>query len=584
MFTIYNFEDHIPAKIVQRGEEYYQNGCVKKLKEAQKGLWQAKVTGSEKYDVDIDLKDNSIVEGYFCDCPYDGDICKHVVAVLYQLGDKLTVDVTPVAPAKKNSQKPKKATLASLAGQITLEEYRDFIQHYASANKSFKTDFELYFAHKDKNFDIGTAYADAIKKLVKKYSRHGYMDYRDTKMLANEIRLMAKTACDYFAKDNFMDALALAKAIIREATQVIEYSDDSSGILSDALYNTIGLLDEMAAHRAVPYPVKEQIAGFLEEELGNSLYFDYGNFGLNMANVFFGVSITTGRHDAFLAFTDRKITEKRYTDFYNDHYTQVKISFLKAIGKDKEAELLTSRNMDIPDIRMAEVNKQIESVEYAKAKALIEEGIAIAEKKDHPGTVTKWHKELLRIAVLENDIDRIRRYAKTFAFPRYSFDPAYYNQWKQTYHQKEWPGIIEHHIQGKIKEAVAAHDKVKADFLHREPSLELLDMLAPIYIQENYLERLLELLRKEASLENILQYHSCLGAGYSAALLELYLPAFESYCDEAVNRSSYRNLAAIMKQTIKSIPDGKDAIKEMAQKLMKKYPRRPALREELTGV
>ena len=78
----------------------------------------------------------------------------------------------------------------------------------------------------------------------------------------------------------------------------------------------------------------------------------------------------------------------------------------------------------------------IDKKDYEGAKRIIAEGIKVAERNDHPGTVYQWQKELLRIAVLEKDIGIIRKYTKSFAFDRY-FSREFYNQFKKTYNKKE---------------------------------------------------------------------------------------------------------------------------------------------------
>ena len=54
-------------------------------------------------------------------------------------------------------------------------------------------------------------------------------------------------------------------------------------------------------------------------------------------------------------------------------------------------------------------------------------------------------KELLNIAVLENDIDTIRFFSRKFAFDR-ELNETYYNQWKKTFTKKEWEITINEFI------------------------------------------------------------------------------------------------------------------------------------------
>ena len=102
--TLDNFEYHVPFKIWQRGMDYYDDDAVIDLDEMAPGEWVATVEGTDEYLVELSLKGRE-VQSWSCECPYDGgDICKHVVAVVLAIRDKM-----------KNINKPK-------AKEVTLEE------------------------------------------------------------------------------------------------------------------------------------------------------------------------------------------------------------------------------------------------------------------------------------------------------------------------------------------------------------------------------------------------------------------------------------------------------------------------------
>lgn len=78
-----NFHQEISRIILQRGKDYYNEGAVIDLEEEEEsGLWNAQVEGSEIYQVEVQLGENGEIDSFFCDCPHDADVCKHIVAVL----------------------------------------------------------------------------------------------------------------------------------------------------------------------------------------------------------------------------------------------------------------------------------------------------------------------------------------------------------------------------------------------------------------------------------------------------------------------------------------------------------------------
>ena len=84
-FTIHNFDKYVNRTIVERGVKYFNRGLVYELKDHEDGYWTANVEGSyDDYEVEIYISDEFVKE-WECSCPYDGDVCKHVVATLLEI-------------------------------------------------------------------------------------------------------------------------------------------------------------------------------------------------------------------------------------------------------------------------------------------------------------------------------------------------------------------------------------------------------------------------------------------------------------------------------------------------------------------
>lgn len=79
MFTKNKLRQLAGETVFARGESYYRQGLVKKLK--QRGhSFEASVYGSEPYSVSLTIRGNEL--DFSCDCPYEyGDVCKHCVAL-----------------------------------------------------------------------------------------------------------------------------------------------------------------------------------------------------------------------------------------------------------------------------------------------------------------------------------------------------------------------------------------------------------------------------------------------------------------------------------------------------------------------
>jgi len=95
MLTLQNFETQINSAILQRGKQYYSSKAITWLEETIDNTWQAEVEGLDMYQVNVKLEKENETSEYFCDCPYYGNTCKHVAAVLYALRDELKKNKRP---------------------------------------------------------------------------------------------------------------------------------------------------------------------------------------------------------------------------------------------------------------------------------------------------------------------------------------------------------------------------------------------------------------------------------------------------------------------------------------------------------
>ncbi|WP_220248357.1 SWIM zinc finger family protein [Chitinophaga rhizophila] len=577
MLNLKNFELQISDKIVFRGREYFENDAVVDLEETEEGLWYAEVMGSDTYEVEVKLSGNKKIESYSCDCPYDGDMCKHMVAVLFILREELLDNIVKKKTATKTDFK-------KLLQKISLEEYQEFIQAHAASDKKFKSLVQRYFADKDSQMDIAKSYTKHLKSLIRSRSSGDYIDYRSIYGLANEINGLLDESQLLIEKGTFLNAFIIARSVLIEVIEIITYCDDSSGYIGDIINSSIGLIKNIAEEVSVTIEVQKEIFSFVQSAISLPIYFDYGDFGYDMVNIYSILAIKLNKHTSYLNFIDGQIKKASTAEYSyrKDYFLVRKIAFLKTIGNISDAQALVQKNLDIVDVRRGEVSRLVEERDFFSAKKLIIEGIEIARKKDHPGIVTGWEKELLQIAVLENDIETIRYYTKHFAFDR-GFHLIYYNQWKSSYDIAAWEQEIEEYIEEIISRVETKYQNEKGKVWY-SPHTLLLGLLAPIYIEEKYWDRLLSLISNEIDLDRLLQYHDHLLNIYPVQLLALYLPAFERKGDIVGNRREYADLASKMIMVIETIPVGKDEIIFVAEEICRKYPRRPAMIDELRRV
>lgn len=130
--TLDNFEQIIDHRILERGFEYYKNDAILTIEQVDHGLWEAIISGNQKYDVSINIKDQIIVNSS-CNCPYDmSDFCKHKVAVLNFL--KYNEGLGNFSSFKMDKIK-------SIIENFSPEEVKDNLLEILKLNRQIRDDF-----------------------------------------------------------------------------------------------------------------------------------------------------------------------------------------------------------------------------------------------------------------------------------------------------------------------------------------------------------------------------------------------------------------------------------------------------------
>lgn len=155
MMTLSNFEYYVLPRIWERGVSYYRQGAVESLEEEFPDEWNATVRGTEEYTVEITLEDDKIMD-YFCDCPYDGDMCKHVVATLLAVRARKKTGQAFYANGKEYEKKSLssddmdavRTEINQILAFVDGKELISFLQEYAVSFVEFRNALKQRFAIK----------------------------------------------------------------------------------------------------------------------------------------------------------------------------------------------------------------------------------------------------------------------------------------------------------------------------------------------------------------------------------------------------------------------------------------------------
>lgn len=568
LMDLSQLEQTVDPVIFERGLAYYKAGSVVDLHEDNTGQWDASVLGSEEYFTSVVLEGSEVVEAE-CDCPYDwGRVCKHMVAVLLAVRERIQINASKPKPKKKPRAKSLAQIVKAIKNDITVEDLLEFIQIHGKKDKDLKNAFVLHFAHLT-SADLQAQYRSMVKGWIKSAKdRYGYIDYRKGgKMMKSVIDLVQK-ARDKAQSSDYREALAICQVVIAEIAPLLLHMDSSSGDAGGSINWAFEIMEEIVEQMEAP-EAKEKLFRYCMEQIDDPdlIEWDYDAKFLVLAEK---LVMDDQMVDQFLQGIDRRIQQEKKGDRYSDyklaHLTTLKIGFLTT-HKPELAQALREDNLKYPEIRKMEAQRAIEAEDFERAKQLVREGIALAEQKKHPGTVNSWQEVLLQVAELEGDVEEARRLAE-YLFWNSHRNFEYYRRLKGLFPEGEWGEKV-----GDIIE------RLKGD--GKPGTWTDVQNLGQVFVEEAYWDRLFNLLALNPHslfLQN--EFAAYLLDSHAQELAAIRAEAIRHFAAEKVGRPHYKKVVKLL-QELGKMEGGLEARNALVAEFRTAYRHRPAMMEEI---
>lgn len=564
-----HFEEYIDEPILKRGLSYFKNGFVHEPEEIRPGDYEAVVEGSEDYTVKLSIR-NRVITEHSCDCSYDmGPVCKHVAAVIFYLEQEklgLTQNTKKGSSkkAKASSSKPsKRKTLAQqvddLLGKATHDELILFVRELAAKDSLFRDLLLASFAQYNPN-ESKTLYTKQVKTLIKvARGKYGFLDSSGAEYVSNELSSMLGLANHYIRKGNHKSAFFICTAIMDELISALEYADDMDGHLTDTIYDAYDTLTAIA-QADPPEEVRKLIFKYCLTSFSKRSFSGW-DWHLNFLHL-----------AAYMLSTDSEMEElfKRIAAIPKSSEYEVKKAqeiqydvLLKRKG-ESVAQKYLEQNIDNPSFKARAIQDALDQKDYEKATALANEGIE--QDSGYPGLIIDWYDWLLKIAESQNDTERIILYARYLLLKSHNPKRDYYQILKEIVPTEEWTNLVEAIVQ---------------EAMERKPYYRT-DLVASIFIREEWWSRLLDLVKKEYTLDQLAKYEKLLAQHFPSELADLYAERIIRYVENHVGRSHYRTACKYIRKMIKL--GAREKADEVISQLRQTHYRKKALMEELDNV
>lgn len=566
-----HFEEYIDEPILKRGLSYFKKGFIHEPAEVRPGDFEAVVEESEEYIVKLSIR-NGVITEHSCDCPYDiGPVCKHVAAVIFyleqeELGLTQNIKKGSAKKAKASSSKPsKRKTIAQqvddLLDKVTLDELTLFVREQAAKNAQFRDLLLASFAQYNPN-ESKALYAKQVKALIKvarDSGKYRLIDSSGAKYISKEISPMLSLAERYLSQGNHKSAFLICTAIMDELISALLCADDREGVLGNAIYAAYNTLSAIASEEPSE-DIRKQILKYCFTSFDKRTFAGW-DWHIGLLQLAACILDTEGEVEEIF----KRINSIPESDEYEIKEVQkIKYCILLEKKGTEVAQKYLEQNIGNPSFRAQAIQDALDQKDYKKATALANDGIE--QDSGYPGLVTNWYEWLLKIAKSQKDNERIILYARHLLLNSNRPSQDYYQILKNTIPPEEWTDFVETIVQ---------------EAMERKPYYGV-DLVASIFVREEWWSRLLDLVKKECSLDRLAKYEKPLAKHYPNELADLYAERIIEYVESHVGRNYYRTACRYIRRMIKL--GARDKANEVISQLRQTHYSRRALMEELDNV
>lgn len=588
--TLSDFESYVPSKILARGEAYYITDAIHDIEEIATGVWKATVIGSEVYTVNISLAGEKITS-WHCNCPYDGNLCKHVVATLLTIrhhkkkhfmpqAEEVPVIIDEAIVKQVIKEEKEGEEIAKLVSFIDSEVLAAFVCEYAATHADFSEAMRQRFIPAKNGTHPSIDYSKGIQECFtssyrKPSSYNRYSDYEESDLdvyaVSSQLDKYLDKATFLLEQKSYEEVASIALQIFRSIGECCDEDEeyaiyDQEYLFTNACKTAAALLLQLAENAEVPQSLKDNILDELCDMTTLEAYCSYCIYEMDkLVDDFNRISQTK---EEAVKRIDKILLEKKPNDYRIGQLVEQKIGFLRELSRTEEAEEVMEKYLHLPSIREIKIRQLLDEKMYEAALQTIDQGIEIAQKLNNQGTLFSWKKAKLNIYQQTCNIPQIIVAAKEM-FISDGEKMESYRLLKRYISAEEWKPFL--------KSLMEQADLESHSFWGA--SIE-----ADIYVEEKDEEQLMRFLREtlpNRQIDALQNYASHLKEMHSAEILALYAQRIQEYAEQNIGRNHYEHVASVLR-TMQEFKEGTKAVDELVQLFRLKYKKRSAMMEVLS--
>ncbi len=403
-------------------------------------------------------------------------------------------------------------------------------------------------------------YKKIISSALNRCMNRGFIPYNASFSACSGAESVLDKSREYLEAGNIAQALTAAQAVLEKMVLALQYADDSGGNIGSCIDSSLEIFHE-ASKRRLDEKARKDFFNYLIKEWDNERHkgWDWGLQLLEMA-----IDIHSGQHEAgkVLAavescFENSALNEKH--KWHDGTVYRLKHKVLLKTGKTGEAEKFFNENLHLPEFRRIAIEETFKNRNYERVIELADSGIE--SDKNLTGLVHEWKRWKLKVYQARNEKDKIRTLSLEF-FLGGGTDS--YEIYKGTFPEDEWPAEYKR-LTGRLQDALGR-------------SHVAFGLLGFIFVKEKEPSKLLELVKRSPN--SISEYEKVLLPVYPEEVINMVAENLREQADDAGARNEYWRLCNYGLKHLLEIK-GLDKALELIEEFRQKYPRRPAMLEEI---
>ena len=408
-----------------------------------------------------------------------------------------------------------------------------------------------------------SAVREQIATAKRRGSSRGFADYQGCRFICYSFIDILENAGKAAERGEYAFAYSVAALILVNLAKLASTADDSAGGITDARGYVEEVLEKACS--GVEYDSEEAEYIFLQsiKDSQNKAFDGWDEFAYDLLLKTARLA-TEDNENKMLAAADElygKASDRVYSSWADEYDTLVRLEVIKATGSEIDVDDYIKENLKYDTIRRIAVNNAITASDYARAETLCLEKLQTDsdEPRHEYSKPSEWRFLLFEVYDKSGDSEKKIRTAEDLLF---RFDIKYY-------------AILKHLLT----------EKGKWD-TERQPLLTALGNSLPYHLFMKILSDegetlwLLEEIRKHPT--SVFDYGKQLAAKYPSQTYALCLDVIRSQANDADTRVKYKKVCGLIKKLFDF--GGVEEVDSIIGELKTKFPRRPAMLEELDAL